>query len=292
MFIARARIVSAIRRFLDDEGFIEVETPVLQPIYGGALARPFTTHYNALDRTMYLRIATELYLKRLIVGGLERVYEIGKDFRNEGLSPKHNPEFTMLEWYEAYADWEVVADRAERLVDAVARAVGNERLRAAVEARDAGGRDPGARRASTSSPTARSSRCRPRCAAQGLEVPDEANVGAAGRPPALQARRADADRADDPARLPGRALAVRQAPPRASRAWPSASRRSRAGWSSPTRSPSSTTRTTSGRASRSSVRHADGRRRGGAAVRRGLRPGARARACRRPAGSASASIAW
>ncbi len=104
VFIARARIVTAIRRFLDDEGFIEVETPMLQPIYGGALARPFTTHYNALDRTMYLRIATELYLKRLIVGGLERVYEIGKNFRNEGLSPKHNPEFTMLEWYEAYAD--------------------------------------------------------------------------------------------------------------------------------------------------------------------------------------------
>ena len=101
---------------------------MLQPIYGGALARPFTTHYNALDRTMYLRIATELYLKRLIVGGLERVYEIGKDFRNEGLSPKHNPEFTMLEWYEAYADWEVVAARAERLVDSVARTVGNERF--------------------------------------------------------------------------------------------------------------------------------------------------------------------
>jgi lysyl-tRNA synthetase, class II len=128
IFIARATIVSTIRRFLDGEGFIEVETPVLQPIYGGALARPFTTHFNALDRTMYLRIATELYLKRLIVGGLERVYEIGKDFRNEGLSPKHNPEFTMLEWYEAYADWEVVADRAERLVDSVARAVGSERF--------------------------------------------------------------------------------------------------------------------------------------------------------------------
>src|SRR4051812_9673757 len=128
VFIARAKIVSAIRRFLDAEGFIEVETPVLQPIYGGALARPFTTHYNALDRTMYLRIATELYLKRLIVGGLERVYEIGKDFRNEGLSPKHNPEFTMLEWYEAYADWEVVAGRAERMVRAVAEAVGSEKF--------------------------------------------------------------------------------------------------------------------------------------------------------------------
>jgi len=128
VFITRAKVVTAIRRFLDDEGFIEVETPVLQPIYGGALARPFVTHFNALDRTFYMRIATELYLKRLIVGGLERVYEIGKDFRNEGLSPKHNPEFTMLEWYEAYADWEVVADRAERLVRSVAQAVGNDRF--------------------------------------------------------------------------------------------------------------------------------------------------------------------
>src|SRR3954468_15684402 len=144
LFITRARVVTEVRRFLDAEGFIEVETPVLQPIYGGALARPFPTDYYALDRTMYLRIATELYLKRLIVGGLERVYEIGKDFRNEGLSPKHNPEFTMLEWYEAYADWEVVADRMERLVDAAARAVGNtsftppwkrETLAGAIEAR-------------------------------------------------------------------------------------------------------------------------------------------------------------
>lgn len=128
VFVTRAKIVTAIRRFLDHEGFIEVETPVLQPIYGGALARPFETHFNALDKTFYMRIATELYLKRLIVGGLERVYEIGKDFRNEGLSPKHNPEFTMLEWYEAYADWEVVAERAERLVRAVGEAVGSEKF--------------------------------------------------------------------------------------------------------------------------------------------------------------------
>ena len=124
LFLTRARVVAEMRRFLDGEGFVEVETPVLQPIYGGALARPFTTHFKALDRTVYLRIATELYLKRLIVGGLERVYEIGKDFRNEGLSPKHNPEFTMLEWYEAYADWEVVADRCERLVAHVQAASG------------------------------------------------------------------------------------------------------------------------------------------------------------------------
>jgi len=124
LFITRARAVSAIRRFLDGEGFIEVETPVLQPLYGGALARPFTTHHNALDRDLYLRIATELYLKRLIVGGLERVYELGKDFRNEGISHKHNPEFTMLEWYEAYADYMDVADRCERLVAYVAAEVG------------------------------------------------------------------------------------------------------------------------------------------------------------------------
>ena len=101
VFLKRAQTISAIRRYLDDHGFIEVETPVLQPLYGGAAARPCTTHHNALDRTLFLRIATELYLKRLIVGGLERVYEIGKNFRNEGLSPQHNPEFTVLEFYEA-----------------------------------------------------------------------------------------------------------------------------------------------------------------------------------------------
>jgi lysyl-tRNA synthetase class 2 len=120
----RARIVSAVRAYLDGEGFLEVETPVLQPIYGGALARPFTTHHNALDRQLYLRIATELYLKRLIVGGLERVYELGKDFRNEGLSTKHNPEFTMVEWYEAYADYADEAARLEQMVAGVAKAVG------------------------------------------------------------------------------------------------------------------------------------------------------------------------
>jgi lysyl-tRNA synthetase class 2 len=120
LFITRARVISAIRRFLDAEGFIEVETPVLQPLYGGALARPFTTHHNALNREVYLRIATELYLKRLIVGGLERVYELGKDFRNEGVSFKHNPEFTMLEWYEAYADYRDTMARMERLVARVA----------------------------------------------------------------------------------------------------------------------------------------------------------------------------
>jgi lysyl-tRNA synthetase, class II len=123
LFIDRARIVSAVRAYLDGEGFIEVETPVLQPLYGGALARPFTTHHNALERTLYLRIATELYLKRLIVGGLEKVYELGRDFRNEGVSSRHNPEFTMVEFYEAYADYEDEAGRLEELVRAAARAI-------------------------------------------------------------------------------------------------------------------------------------------------------------------------
>ena len=126
LFIARAKVITAMRRWLDERGFIEVETPVLQPIYGGALARPFSTHHNELDRTLFLRIATELYLKRLIVGGLERVYELGKDFRNEGVSFKHNPEFTMLEWYEAYADYGSTAERCEQLVAYVAEQAGYE----------------------------------------------------------------------------------------------------------------------------------------------------------------------
>jgi lysyl-tRNA synthetase, class II len=114
----RARMISAGRAYLDRQGFIEVETPILQPLYGGASARPFTTHHNELDRTFYLRVATELYLKRLIVGGLERVYELGKDFRNEGVSFKHNPEFTVIEWYEAYADYNDGMRRTEEFVAA------------------------------------------------------------------------------------------------------------------------------------------------------------------------------
>jgi lysyl-tRNA synthetase class 2 len=123
LFILRSRVIAAVRRWLDEHGFLEVETPVLQPLYGGGLARPFTTHYNALDRDFYLRIAVELYLKRLIVGGLDRVYEVGKNFRNEGLSHKHNPEFTMLEWYEAYADYNDMAEELEQLVSFVASEV-------------------------------------------------------------------------------------------------------------------------------------------------------------------------
>jgi lysyl-tRNA synthetase class 2 len=126
LFILRSKVTRAIRRWLDERDFIEVETPILQPLYGGALARPFVTHHNQLDRDFFLRIADELYLKRLIVGGLERVYEIGKDFRNEGVSHKHNPEFTMLEWYEAYADYEDIADRLEELITYVVEDVGYE----------------------------------------------------------------------------------------------------------------------------------------------------------------------
>jgi lysyl-tRNA synthetase class 2 len=121
-FIVRAKIVTAVRAYLDSEGFVEVETPVLQPRYGGAFAEPFVTHHNVLDQDLYLRIATELYLKRLIVGGLEKVYEIGKDFRNEGVTYKNNPEFTMLEWYEAYADYRDTMARMESLIEHVALA--------------------------------------------------------------------------------------------------------------------------------------------------------------------------
>jgi len=116
VFRLRARVVSYIRKFLDARGYLEVETPVLQPVYGGASARPFITHYEALDTNVYLRIADELYLKRCIVGGLEQVYEIGHDFRNEGMDRFHNPEFTMAEWYEAYADYEVMLQLTEEML--------------------------------------------------------------------------------------------------------------------------------------------------------------------------------
>jgi lysyl-tRNA synthetase class 2 len=124
-FVARARMITAIRRYLDGLGYLEVETPVLQPQYGGAAARPFLTHHNALDMPLYLRIADELYLKRLVVGGLERVYEIGHDFRNEGIDRTHNPEFTMLEFYEAYADYTVMMSRVEDIIVAANAAVGD-----------------------------------------------------------------------------------------------------------------------------------------------------------------------
>jgi lysyl-tRNA synthetase, class II len=120
--IVRARMITAIRAYLDGEGFVEVETPILQPRYGGGFAHPFVTRSNELDRDLYLRIADELYLKRLIVGGLEKVYELAKDFRNESISYKHSPEFTQLEWYEAYADYRDTMERTETLVERAAEA--------------------------------------------------------------------------------------------------------------------------------------------------------------------------
>lgn len=119
-FIARSRIITAMRRYLDGRGYLEVETPVLQPLYGGAAARPFITHHNALDMTLYLRIADELYLKRLIVGGFEGVYEISKDFRNEGIDRSHNPEFTMMELYVAYQDYHFMMNLVEEMVGTIA----------------------------------------------------------------------------------------------------------------------------------------------------------------------------
>ncbi len=123
LFVARSRMIKSIRSFLDGLDYLEVETPVLQPLYGGATARPFETHHNALDVPLFLRIADELYLKRLVVGGFDRVYEIGHDFRNEGIDRTHNPEFTMLEFYEAYADYEVMMGRVEALLVSVADAL-------------------------------------------------------------------------------------------------------------------------------------------------------------------------
>ncbi|RJP52613.1 MAG: lysine--tRNA ligase [Anaerolineaceae bacterium] len=123
VFRKRAAIIKSLREFLDEKGFLEVETPILQPIYGGAAARPFVTHHNELDQDMYLRISFELYLKRLLVGNLEKVYEIGRDFRNEGVSFKHNPEFTQLEFYWAYADYLQVMELTEQMVSSVAQQV-------------------------------------------------------------------------------------------------------------------------------------------------------------------------
>lgn len=123
VFVIRSRTISAMRRYLDSHGFIEVETPILQPLYGGATARPFVTHHNALDRDLYLRIAVELYLKRLIVGGFERVYEIGRDFRNEGIDRSHNPEFTMMECYQAYADYNDIMKLVEEMICSIAQEV-------------------------------------------------------------------------------------------------------------------------------------------------------------------------
>ena len=123
IFLTRARVIKELRKFLDERGFVEVETPMLQPIPGGASARPFVTHHNALDMDLFLRVAPELYLKRLLVGGFEKVYELNRNFRNEGISVRHNPEFTMLEFYMAYADYEVMMDFVEEMITHVVMSV-------------------------------------------------------------------------------------------------------------------------------------------------------------------------
>jgi lysyl-tRNA synthetase class 2 len=128
VFETRSRIIREMRRFLDERGFLEVETPILQPVYGGAFARPFTTYHNELERTLYLRIAPELYLKRLIIGGCERVYEIGKSFRNEGIDTQHNPEFTTMECYRAYADYRDMMALTEEMIFTVAQQLGKVKL--------------------------------------------------------------------------------------------------------------------------------------------------------------------
>ena len=290
LFLLRARVVAAVRRFLDEHGFVEVETPVLQPLYGGAMARPFTTHYNALDSTFYLRIATELYLKRLIVGGLERVYELGKDFRNEGLSPKHNPEFTMVEFYEAYADYKVIAERCEQLVAYAAHQVDyagpldftppwrRETLQDAI--RDRTGIDVLAHRERDT--------LQREMRGQGPGGATGGHVGPARRRPALHAT-------SSPTCISRRSCSITRSScrpsPRAtgrSTAWSSASRPSPAASRSPTPSPSSTTPTSSAPASRSrpAPRPPETRRR----TRTTRASCARSStACRPPAASGSAS---
>ena len=276
LFMTRAKVITEIRRFLDADGFIEVETPILQPIYGGGMGRPFTTHHNELDRTLYMRIATELYLKRLIVGGLERVYEIGKDFRNEGVSFKHNPEFTVLEWYEAYADYQDIANRCEQLVASVAAAVGKtgfeppwhrETLGGSIQSRT--GIDIYAHRDVDG--------LRAAMVEKGMDPATHETTWARLVDHLLeQVRRARADRADVPVRLPGRALAAGQDAPLRARAGRAlrglrgrhgvrqrVHRAQRPGRPAP--------------ALRDPARRRRGRRRGGDAVRRGVRARARAR---------------
>src|SRR5262249_50842908 len=129
VFDVRSRVITAIREFLIARGFLEVETPMMQPMAGGALARPFTTHHNALDMRLYMRVAPELYLKRLVVGGVERVFEINRNFRNEGISTQHNPEFTMLEFYWSYADYHDLIALTETMLQHVAqKATGSDQL--------------------------------------------------------------------------------------------------------------------------------------------------------------------
>ena len=241
--MTRGRIIASLRRQLEERGFIEVETPMMQPLYGGAAARPFVTHHNTLDMDLYLRIAPELYLKRLIVGGLERVYEINRNFRNEGISTHHNPEFTMLEFYQAYTDYHGLMDFSEELLRQVALdATGTtvvefegqtDRLRQRPPHEPAGGRHrvlEGRRAAHARSNSATRSGCKRR------STKGTAGRGRGGSVRAL--RRSRADPAHHHLRLPGGDLAACPRASRTSRAMSSASRSTPPAWRSATPTPS------------------------------------------------------
>ena len=223
VFVKRAQTIRALRDFFDSRGFLEVETPILQPIYGGAAARPFTTHHNQLHQDLFLRISFELYLKRLLVGGIDAVYEIGRDFRNEGVSFKHNTEFTMLEFYKAYIDYKGVMELTEQMVAHCAQAVLGTtkfalsglrtRRDAAVEAHHHPRRGQSRDRHRLHGLSRRRRRSKRRFALDDAEVKlaPESDVGQAGRAPARRVRRTQADPADDHHGLPARHFALRQA---------------------------------------------------------------------------------
>ena len=283
LFLLRTKVVSSIRRYLDAEGFVEVETPVLQPSYGGAFAHPFVTHSNELEADLFLRIATELYLKRLIVGGLERVYEIGKDFRNESVSYKHQPEFTMLEWYEAYADFRDTMDRIETMLEQVALdALGT--TVAGSGARDRPEAPVAARRVRRVARSARAVDARrgraPRVAHRARRRHGRRQgLGAARRPRVRPLRRAEPRSSRRSSTAIRSSCRPSRGPPTTTRRSPSASSTSPRAWSSATPTARSTTPTSSSAASTSSPSTWRGRTRG-SRLRRGalLRHAAHGRA--------------
>ena len=245
--LLRSRVVTALRAGLDRRGFLEVETPTLQPLYGGAAARPFTTHHHSYDQDLYLRISDELYLKRLVAGGLDRVYEIGHNFRNEGISRKHNPEFTMLECYQAYADYRDMMELAEALIQEVALAArGTLRFEYQGKPIDLAG--PWPRRSLAEAIAGATgidvlahpgSRVAPAGAARARPAGRRrADLGEAGRRPLQRARRAGAARPDLHHGPPDRALAARQALAPRIPGWPSASSPTSPAWRSATPSAS------------------------------------------------------
>ena len=231
---ARGKLVSSMRRYLEGQGFVEVETPILQPLPGGALARPFVTHHNALDTDLYLRIAPELYLKRLLVGGFDKIFEIGKNFRNEGISLVHNPEFTMMELYWAYVDYNAIMELVENMIPALAMdVVGTtaDRHRRAFRRPDAALAAPHHRLAAQGAPgplvcsrsgTTRSAASRP-CVERRIEVEKRDTFATLVDKALKHVVLAEAHLADLRHRLPAGAQPPGQDPPRTIPAWSSAS---------------------------------------------------------------------